>query len=248
MEEKIKGWIPTCERFVAFLDIMGFKDMVFRDHVEVLEKLLSFQPKINIVQKKSHLDLKTVFGDSEIRPVIFSDSILLVSSDGSPESAHNIMFSIEWIFRAAMILEIPIKGAIAYGQQTAIKEKSIYFGIPLIDAFELQEELQLYGIVLHHTMENRLRQIGLIEALQEGRDLVKTQIPMKSGKIIHYVVDCMSLYDKKDELVNQISKLYNNVSGKPRLYVDNTLEFVREIQKRDAELAQKNQILTPFRV
>jgi len=33
-------WNPTCNRFVGFFDIMGFKDMVFRNsHADMMEKM-----------------------------------------------------------------------------------------------------------------------------------------------------------------------------------------------------------------
>ena len=52
MAEKTPKWNNTCERFVAFLDIMGFKDLMFRnDHGQVYELLNSFVSKINAIER-----------------------------------------------------------------------------------------------------------------------------------------------------------------------------------------------------
>jgi hypothetical protein len=51
---------------------------------------------------------------------------------------------------------------------------------------------------------------------------------MKSGEINHYVVNWYNFYTN---IAEELSQLYLNVSGAPRLYVDNTLEFVNWLIK-----------------
>jgi hypothetical protein len=250
MAEKMEGWNNKCQRYVAFLDIMGFKDRLQREgHEKVGEMLESFQPTIEMINKMAKDRLRVRKKDinnkakedaiSITRPISFSDSIILVTSDDSYESALDIIFYVELIFFEALSEGVPIKGAIAYGEQTADFDKSLHFGRPLIDAYELQNELLIYGCVLHHTMEKRLIKLEALEAL-EDEDLLKWSVPMKSGNINHYLVDWVSFIGINDETVDILSDLYINVSGAPRLYVDNTINCANMIIKRKAELKKKN--------
>ena len=79
MAEKVSGWEYTCKRFVAFLDIMGFKDMVSRiEPIKLYNKLKKFRSAI-------YKSVRMI-DESKIKPIIFSDSIMLVSKDCSRES------------------------------------------------------------------------------------------------------------------------------------------------------------------
>jgi hypothetical protein len=249
MAEKIQDWKTTCERYVAFLDIMGFRERVFRDsHKQVKNMFESLYPTIALFKDlaKKKLGRKTIDNDldkeyasffpSAVFPVTFSDSIILVSNGGSLGSANSVLLYVELILYRAITRGIPLKGAIAYGKMTADLEKSIYFGKPLIDAYELQNELQLYGVVMHNTMEKHLQTSHNARLLNNGF-VFQYPVPMKSGKITHYIVDWAP--ERKEDTTNLSSVLYNTVSGSPRIYVDNTLEFLRWLKKRKAMLARQ---------
>jgi hypothetical protein len=60
---------------------------------------------------------------------------------------------------------------------------------------------------------------------------------MKVGKITHQLVDWTCVCEDPEK---KVENFYKSVSGKPRVYVDNTLEFVRWITARKLELEQKN--------
>ena len=91
MAEKINKWKHTDERFVAFLDIMGFKDRLLREGQERVRIMLkSLRPTIEDVRRKKRVfyakvekttNKKTITDDrsSLIYPVTFSDSIILFS-------------------------------------------------------------------------------------------------------------------------------------------------------------------------
>lgn len=252
-------WNPTCERFVAFLDIMGFRDRVYREsHEDVRKMLKSLRPTIKvfedlakstirIFQLKAKLEDTKIPEPTVILPVSFSDSIILVASDKSINSLSELINYIKIIIFEAISEGIPMKGSISCGEMTADKDNSLFFGRPLIDAFELQNELQLYGVILHHTVEKCLSELNITKNF-EKYDIFKYPVPMKSGKITHYLVDwTLDLFSDNEFTGHNIedvistfgSKLYNNVSGKPRIYVDNTLDFVRWVTEKKAEIEQQ---------
>jgi hypothetical protein len=236
----------TGESFVAFLDIMGFKNKIMVDgHDEVKKMLMKLRSSIKAIEKIASINEvinkmkdRNAQIPSGVYPVTFSDSIILISTDKSYGSFKILLKFVAYIIREAFSNEIPIKGAIAFGKMTADINNSLYFGKPLIDAFELQDELKLYGVILHHTVEERLTDPEILQKnLHENDDILKYNTPIKSGKITHYTVDWTKLVTEEPR--SMIEKLYNTVSGAPRIYVDNTLDFVKEIEKRKAELKQK---------
>jgi hypothetical protein len=226
---KIKKWENTRTRFVAFLDIMGFKDLVAKkEHMEVLQIMTEFLPTIELIQE----EYSTKRQESAVKVVTFSDSIILVSDDNSYDAATLILFWIKWVMWGAINKGLPIKGAIAWGIQTDDFGKALHFGKPLIDAQQLQNELFLYGVVLHHTMEKYLIDTNMMDELT-GKFIIKCLTPMKTGKITHYLVDWPGFNKDKDRAPVAVSKLYGTVSGSVRQYVDNTSEFVNMINKKD---------------
>jgi hypothetical protein len=236
MTEEIENWNITCNRFVAFLDIMGFRDRVYRESHEDVKKMLeSFLPAIRAVEFAFKQKPDTTIIKTNTKPIIFSDSIILVSKDDSEASIKDIFADTIWVCEEAIAKGIPIKGAIAYGEFTAAIDKSLYFGRPLIDAYELQKELQLYGVVLHHTVEKYLVESNLI--ISVGHMMYQYPIPTKSNKVNHCILDWTQIIDKKDQNpISAVNKIYHSVSGTPRIYVDNTLKFLEWLKNKKAYL------------
>ena len=234
MAAKKEKWKHTDDRFVAFLDIMGFKDRLLREGQEKVGIMLkSLRPPIADIKKRRQVfyaevkkasNKNTLQDDlsSLVYPVTFSDSIILFSKDKSDYSAVEIIASTATILSKALNKEIPIKGAIAFGEMTVYKTSLLYFGTPLIDAYELQKELQIYGVVLHHTAQRQIDKFSRARALS-NLFAPNYSVPMKSGSIEHNLVNWVF---KTKNPENVVRKLYSNTSGKSRKYIDNTLKFI----------------------
>lgn len=224
-------WNETCERYVAFIDIMGFKDMTYRrTHESILGTLQSvidaLKPMVHDAQQKLAGVRPGNFPEAIIRPVTFSDSILLVTNEDSLQSADFIVQSSRYVVSRALSLGIAVKGAIAHGKQTADFEQSLHFGRPLIDAYELQQDSILYAIVLHHSTEIRIRQLSNKDPQIHFADgLCRYETPFRSCTASHLLVR----YDAKSS--EAIPRLYDIVSGPLRRYADNTTAFVKTTAK-----------------
>jgi len=221
------NWEKTIERFILFIDILGFKDLVNRvSHEAIFNKMQSLVDTINEVSKKykGNISLKT-----EIKPVIFSDSIILITKEGNIEDIIELINSAIYVFQKSIADVLPIKGALSYGVFTSDFEQSLHFGQPLIDAFQLQEELQLYAIVLDNFVEEFLKKNNF-----DSKDIIKYYTPTKNGKINYFLINPLAgLEDRtqKDDFTKSIEEFYCKVSGKPRIYIDNTLKLIEHINK-----------------
>jgi len=243
IREETKPW-PTANRFIAFLDIVGFKDFVSRNkhsHVKsVIYKLHQMveESKVNKLTinenmvKQGEQDISVV---GLIKPLIktfmFSDSILLVSIDDSYYSELLIVMRVNNLIYNSLKLEepLPLKGSIAYGEITADWDKRIFLGQPIIDAYLLQEELAFYGAVYHHTAEKYSNSISKPTDFHDEIERCEYMVPFKKNKSNHIIANWKSLIKSEEELFTIIRNLKYRTSGGLRYEIDNTEKYLKEI-------------------
>jgi hypothetical protein len=243
MEEKKAtrtNWKTTDKRFVAFIDILGFKDLVSKNnHAEIYEQLskISKTKKFleNIAENGKILEK---YKDAEIYIVSFSDSIVIFSKNDDINNFYFFLLAVRWLFAKTIEAKIPIKGGLAHGEVSLNKSEQIYFGQAIIDAFMMEEDVNYIGVVAHNTIDNYIN-INKIE-LQKTRDklsevLFEDKTPLKCGNINHLnlnwfmkaVISKEELTDiEKTKRINElITNFKYNTSGSPRKYIDNTIDF-----------------------
>ncbi len=228
-------WKETTFRYVAFFDILGFKEMVFRNsHASVKKKLMVLHDIVDLYQDTTNERIKEKpQARHPVKIAMFSDSLVLFSSDNSLESLKEILVASQYINTLALVNKIPIKGALSYGTVTADFTNSVFFGKAIIDAFLLQDELLLYGAILHHSIEKRINDINF---KNKPEFYASYCCPLKLGNVNHLLVmldpNFILSRDKKGKGIigfNEIS------SGHQRKYVDNTVKYFEHIQKSSLE-------------
>jgi hypothetical protein len=217
----------TTERFVAYFDIMGFKDLIYRsDHSAVSAILSKVSNTVADIKeweveslKKDARGRKKWFDKGIVLPVLFSDSVLFVSRTNTIFDARKAAYSASFFLYQMFSACIPVKGTLAYGTFTADFGASKFFGRPLVDAYLLAEEVHFYGAVLHHSFEKYLhdQNEGLPEII-----LKRKPVPMKGGSVTHSFIDWRSHLGKEVGQESLIEPFYRSVSGSTRRYVDNT--------------------------
>lgn len=236
-------WVITTERYVAYIDIMGFKDMVAKssneDIYNMMKKVVDFKDSsatIDWTDAKSEL----------VRTTTYSDSIMVYSKDSTYASLYSLICTVSALSADLFFEGIPFKGAIAFGKMTLDNTKSIFFGQPLIDAYLLQEELNFYGIIIHGSAEEE------IDFHSENTDIIiytkKYLCPLKNGNSWNLTVFpiSMSAYlnkeddgyqkiiDEMERLFTEIEKMRYRTSGHLRKYIDNTLAYLEEVKKEES--------------
>lgn len=212
-------WESTAERFVAYFDMLGFKDFSYRSsHDAVLARMRLIKEAV------SQLNLPDKDSPKKLKATVFSDSVLVVSEDLSEQSADEILLAGEWLIYTFVLEGILAKGAVAAGMFTADFDESIFCGRPIIDAYLLQDELAACAAVLHHTAERAILGLG-----QDADVLLPKRIPiaLKDGLVNHHVIDWRANL-KPPESIRQLEKLYTTVSGRARRYVDNTVAYTKK--------------------
>lgn len=220
-------WNADTERLVLFADIMGFKDRVINKSHEQLKKDMElFHDKLE--KQSSPLRM----GDL-LRYAQFSDSILVVAN-GTNEAMFNLISkAAARLMHVALSEGIALKGVIAQGRFTYDETKELYIGKPLVDAYLLHEEIKFYGIVVHHSAEKTVKQY----ASDIKNPYTNNPIALEKGQTSHYhlcwnMLDTLlAARDNTDECKKWLESISETVSGRPRIYVDNTLKILEEDQK-----------------
>ncbi|WP_338731370.1 hypothetical protein [Mangrovimonas cancribranchiae] len=234
------NWKPTDSRFVAFLDILGFKDMVMRkSHEDIYQTLNQISKSKKLVEKAVDLDkVSNVFNDAEVYVVSFSDSIVIFSKNDSLDNLIYFLLATRWVFTGAFKKQIPLKGAIAHGEISLNKTEQIYFGQPIIDSYLMEEDVNYMGVVAHNSIDNYIAKI------KEGKDLKRLdkilfeeKTTLKCGNITHTNLNWFKIIKpegKEEPEIKDIKERINifkqSSSGTARKYVDNTLTMFEKIE------------------
>ncbi len=226
MADETKDWETTANRFVAFFDIMGFKDRILREgHEKIYEDLQSLstlREKLIEINNKTNNSGDT-FGES--LSYTFSDSIIIFSKGDLIGDIMKILLDCAVLLDVSRTMKIPIKGALSYGKITIDTKSLVYFGQPIIDAYLLHEELLMYNAIIDNSFEKKLKE--LYKSKKFKLWLLPYKVQLKSGKINHFIM--RPLTGTIPIAIESLSELYLSVSGKPRQYIDNTLEFLKSL-------------------
>jgi hypothetical protein len=231
-------WKMTNKRFVAFIDILGFKDLVMRSsHKDIYEQLFQISKTKQLIENLS--DDKYFMadkGDSDTYILRFSDSIAIFSKTDDLANFSYFLEVTNYLFSRAINCKIPLKGGIALGIVSLNKTEQIYFGQPIIDAFLIEGEVKYMGIVAHNSIDKYLfENKNKIEQFQLNKILFEAKTPLKSGIINHLNLNWFNIIytspsnEEKIEFINSILKEFKcTVSGEPRIYLQNTVELFEE--------------------
>jgi len=243
-KEKTKktNWKTTDNRFVAFFDILGFKDQVMRkSHNEIYEQLSKISKTRNfIANATNHEKIYEKYNDAEIYIVNFSDSIVVFSKNDNIGNFKYFLVAIRWLFARTIEDNIPIKGGFAYGEVSLNKSEQIYFGQPIIDAYLIEEDVNYFGLVAHNSIDNYIT-TNKVELSEEffKHMFFEAQTPLKCGKIIHQNVNWFTKVPSRQKdfsefqseiyILEILNRFKQTMSGSPRRYLDNTLEVLDKI-------------------
>jgi hypothetical protein len=123
--------------YLAFLDVLGFSALVSSDH--------------DGKQIERYRDsVKNAIENTDVKSVVFSDSIVLTTNDPRPESLFAIAGACSRLLCDLLETDIALRGAIAYGEfnRSSVGESVFVAGRALIDAYEWERKQDWIGIMI----------------------------------------------------------------------------------------------------
>jgi len=148
---------PFPKKFVAFIDVLGFSELVYKNQNRELETY--FKLVTGIVD-----GMKTA--TNSIQCITISDSIILVSPTGL-EGFKKIVRAVRTIQRKLLFKNILIRGAISLGEVLFDDEKNIVVGKGYIRAYLLEKEAIYPRVIIDPAIMKEMQtdRIGLVKLI-----------------------------------------------------------------------------------
>lgn len=132
LQENIK------DRFVAFIDVLGFKELVKSGDLENLE---TYFERITEVLDKLRIKKE------KVESFLISDSIILIAPPGTT-GLRELLEAIRTIQSSLLWKKILLRGAVSYGPIYYNPERNIVVGMGFIKAYLLEQEAKHPRIII----------------------------------------------------------------------------------------------------
>jgi hypothetical protein len=137
-------------RYVAFLDILGFADLVQKLDLPELKR------RLNIALQSVHLArASAVLPDGVGKPITkhfhcfsFSDTFVISSVDDSPEALVSFITGSAMLTQFLFAQGLPVRGAITYGEADFIPGTQHLVGKAVVKAHLLEKDQEWLGVVV----------------------------------------------------------------------------------------------------
>ncbi len=208
-------------KYVAFLDVMGFSNLVYSSRVDILESYFD-----RIIEVLEELKIEK----ANIQSFQISDSIILICPD-SPKDFKNLILAIRRIQNSLLYKKILLRGAISYGKVYYNSIKNIIVGVGYIRAYKLEQEAKfprviIDPIIVKHIANDRQSFIDTINAKDDIN--IDSRYIYERGKYSTILddaifIDYATRVLKSNKIYANFHKLYDtiveNFYGDQSLYI-----------------------------
>lgn len=235
--------------FVAFFDILGFKDLVSNNSHDELLEIYDFA-LYDTLETMIPI-LKTIYGiipqlgTKEIDTLeicVISDSIIIIQKDTSTKGFLYLLAVSRIILSSAMGGGIPLRGGISIDEVSVIKNEygTTILGKGLTKAYEIESSQSWSGAIVSKECFDYLKEPeskDLAERLinAEGAILIrKYKAPFKNEEKEELVIEWTryDLIKSENDVIQAFSKHNKSTnSDRTRTIIDNTVDFYRWMQK-----------------
>ena len=200
-------------KYLAFLDILGFKELVENNELEELEKLyeklegsvLYSMAHTNPDHRLSNKEGLPGIEETNLNSMIISDSIILWTDDDGQGSFLELILAVKYFMFHSIQSGFPLRGAISCGEllmKNGLRERSPKFnsyttmlGPALTKSYILEGKSNWAGCIIdtecishfnEKYSEYEDQNVADIELFESINLLKKFKTPMKSGEIEEY--------------------------------------------------------------
>lgn len=149
-------------RTVAFLDILGFKNLLQQMPLsELAKKYEDAIKQVAILNQRFSAanDVPTYLpshkaGEPWCFREVFSDSIILIAIDESQESCLKLLLYARLLFISMLTAKLPVRGAIAAGELYHNSSSSVTLGQALTEAYLIEQQQEWAGVCIADSVWN----------------------------------------------------------------------------------------------
>lgn len=190
------------KRWLAYFDILGFSKMVENSALKENPFMVAELYDAALQEASSDSAFSEAEKHNKISRVHFSDTFIFYS-EGEEKAAYAwIQLVSKNFIRRCLMKEIPFRGAIAYGDFYANREKGIYFGNALNEAYVTAESQDWIGLILTDSAQRKTKEYGLNPS-HHNFPLVPVPIKEKNKKRSVKLVEFPAYSFHADKSLNQ---------------------------------------------
>lgn len=171
-------------RYVAFLDILGFGDMVREEKLDAVKARLA--EALSALDKSREVAPMIGFQSIGVRPVhvfSFSDTFVLLSDNESTEALLSFLSATIYLTRTLYAQALPVRGAVTFGEADFIDKTQHAVGKAIVAAAELEKRQNWFGVMVDDgTFPDDGR--ALIAQKEFSKVLLRWDIPFKSEALV----------------------------------------------------------------
>lgn len=176
-------------RAVAFLDILGFKELISSKPLdEVVEKYELMLGATQAMNKPFQYtkNVPSLFPDHPeneqwCKRYIFSDSIILIANGDDEISFFKLIVYARKLFITLISMKLPARGAISYGELYENPANNLVIGKSLTDAYLLEQSQDWIGVAISDEAEARYEELLSQFTGVLGEIFLRYPVPFKNG-------------------------------------------------------------------
>jgi len=240
------------KRYIAYLDILGFKDLARNNDIGHLQELYKrsiedgFKESLGLANK-----IGTQFIDNKLNVIVISDSVIIWSEYDSFNAFAKLVVTVNFLMYSFMYKGLPLRGAIVYDELEAISipEYIDVFNLPsksiigkgLINAYSLETSQNLVSCLIEDDCINHFKDqtptennnvdIFNFKEMVHWEFIIEYDLPTKEGlNRVHVINWPRAIRTKKpsaEDIRAQFSKHKKNIdNNEVRTKIENTISFV----------------------
>ncbi|MCR2807729.1 hypothetical protein [Paenibacillus soyae] len=222
---------------IAFLDILGFRQMIQSQSHERMMRIYDMKISRNMDAINKIREVNPNLNYSNINYLNLSDSIILWVDGNDALSMFFLITSVRDLMVSFLKNGMPLRGGIATGQLAVRNNNAGHMnviGLGLTKAYELEENQQWSGCIISNQCIEILKEdIEWFNALIDFKFIVEYEVPKKSGTVDkNFVINWCNADELKNYHKGHLRDRFQD-HGKPinnwaaRVKYDNTLSFFK---------------------
>lgn len=218
MNDNIKP-INYVQSYVAFLDVLGFKELVYSKKEEKLEKYFH-----HIEKFINYLKITPIKSELDIGYIVISDSIIITvkhgeSKEDNIEILRHLCIAISFLQSLLSVLDIWLRGGVSSGETYFDKANNQIIGKAYIEAYLLEEKLVSNPhVVLDNKIINELGFKNSHELINKINEKDNDGLSFDNcGKTILYDWNNSNFIEKEFPLFVDYLSFYFNPSNKTNI-------------------------------